>query len=92
MALFRLGPSGGLGGTNPFDDFEPRDPEVRLPPDNSRVHFVRVAALAADENANPGENHPEVIHGIQIEHILDGNPADKAYGDVSGLTLLANPA
>jgi hypothetical protein len=75
MALFRLGPSGGLGGTNPFDDFEPRDPEVHLPPDNSRVHFVWVGALAPDENANPGENHPEVIHSIKIEHIVDV-PAD----------------
>jgi hypothetical protein len=87
MALFRLGPSGGLGGTNPFDDFEPRDPEVRLPPDNSRVHFVRVAALAADENANPGENHPELIHGIQIEHILDGNPADSFPLEEHGLPM-----
>jgi hypothetical protein len=86
MALFRLGPSGGLGGNNSFDDFIPRDPDTLLPPDNSRVFEVRVAALAEDENANPDEDHFEVIHGIQVEHIVD-NPADAFNLEPHGLSM-----
>lgn len=83
MPLFRLGPSGGPGGTNTFDDFEPVDTDVRVPPDISRVVLVEVAALKPDEDKKTAGPHPGVIHGIRVQHIVD-SPADSFFLEQHG--------